>query len=359
MAVESMRPPGPGPGGRAGRPRRPPRMRAAAVAWLPNAAHQAGGCGRIHASKPVVDESRRARSRSRPSSAAPVAPSAPRRSAALGVAVALLALTASLLAAGSRVGAGAGAGRRRAWAALWGASLGAWRPALAMVALALRPAGRGRPRGRSRRRMPGRSSAVTSRALFFELAEREWSRARRYGTGAALLLVDIDRYLRLCEARGADAGDAVLAELLAPDRGHPARRRRADALGRRPDGGLPGAGRRHRCAGRGRAHPRTCRAAGPELGRRSRCASRSASAWRICAPRTSPAVADRRRQGCPGRRPPGRWQLRARGTGQEPGGCAAGVVDRRPAHAAAPAAALSVGRGRRRPGSLHSRSAAA
>ena len=47
-----------------------------------------------------------------------------------------------------------------------------------------------------------------------DLADRERARARRYGTGAALLLVDVDRYARLCEARGAAAGDAVLAELM-------------------------------------------------------------------------------------------------------------------------------------------------
>lgn len=51
-------------------------------------------------------------------------------------------------------------------------------------------------------------------ALFMTLAEREFARARRYGTGAALVLVDIDRYMRLCQARGAAAGEAVLAEML-------------------------------------------------------------------------------------------------------------------------------------------------
>jgi diguanylate cyclase (GGDEF)-like protein len=55
---------------------------------------------------------------------------------------------------------------------------------------------------------------VTPRSLFFQLAEREWARARRYNTGAALLLVDVDRYPRLCEARGREAGVAVLADLL-------------------------------------------------------------------------------------------------------------------------------------------------
>lgn len=53
-----------------------------------------------------------------------------------------------------------------------------------------------------------------ARPLFLELAGREWARARRYGSGAALLLVDVDRFARLTEARGGQAADAVLAELL-------------------------------------------------------------------------------------------------------------------------------------------------
>jgi diguanylate cyclase (GGDEF)-like protein len=63
-----------------------------------------------------------------------------------------------------------------------------------------------------------RGSALTSRGmarpLFMDLAQREWARARRYGSGAALLLIDVDRYARLCEARGPHAGDVVLNELL-------------------------------------------------------------------------------------------------------------------------------------------------
>ena len=54
----------------------------------------------------------------------------------------------------------------------------------------------------------------TTRALFLELAGREWARSRRYGTGAALLLVDVDRFARLVESRGGVATDAVLAEML-------------------------------------------------------------------------------------------------------------------------------------------------
>ena len=53
-----------------------------------------------------------------------------------------------------------------------------------------------------------------ARPLFLELAGREWARARRYGSGAALLLVDVDRFARLTESRGSETADAVLAELL-------------------------------------------------------------------------------------------------------------------------------------------------
>ena len=61
----------------------------------------------------------------------------------------------------------------------------------------------------------GLQSAIgTHKALFLELAGREWARSRRYGTGAALLLVDVDRYARLVESRGGAATDAVLAEML-------------------------------------------------------------------------------------------------------------------------------------------------
>ena len=53
-----------------------------------------------------------------------------------------------------------------------------------------------------------------SRALFMDLAGREWARARRYGTGTALLLVQLDRFARLIEARGPEAADTALCELI-------------------------------------------------------------------------------------------------------------------------------------------------
>ena len=57
------------------------------------------------------------------------------------------------------------------------------------------------------------TTGVATRGHFLALAGREWSRARRYGSGAALLLVDIDRFSRLLETRGAADGDAVLRAL--------------------------------------------------------------------------------------------------------------------------------------------------
>lgn len=164
--------------------------------------------------------------------APPVSPPAPRRSLPLSVVVALLALTAALLGAGSAAALELALGFTAPWAALWGASLGALAAAVAMAALALQQPAAAGP---SPEPVPaaGAASAVTSRALFFQLAEREWSRARRYNTGAALLLVDIDRYLRLCEARGVDAGAAVLAEL---SRHAAANLRGADVLTRLADG---------------------------------------------------------------------------------------------------------------------------
>jgi len=56
---------------------------------------------------------------------------------------------------------------------------------------------------------------VLGRELFTDMVAREWARARRYGTGAALLLVEIDRYPRLVDALGDAAGEKVLADLIA------------------------------------------------------------------------------------------------------------------------------------------------
>ena len=57
------------------------------------------------------------------------------------------------------------------------------------------------------------STGATTKVLFLDLAEREWSRARRYGTGATLLLIDLDRSARLTELFGPRVVDTLLREL--------------------------------------------------------------------------------------------------------------------------------------------------
>lgn len=58
-------------------------------------------------------------------------------------------------------------------------------------------------------------TGVSSRAPFLVLAEREFARSRRYGIGAALLLVDVDRFRRLVDGHEVAAGDLVLREVAA------------------------------------------------------------------------------------------------------------------------------------------------
>ncbi|HSQ72541.1 MAG TPA: diguanylate cyclase, partial [Rubrivivax sp.] len=168
-----------------------------------------------------------------PAEAAPSLTLAARR-LPLGRAVLLVAVTAALLAALAALLLQAGFGASAPWAAVWGALLGVAGAALPFSMLALRPASAVVPAG-----APAPETArpdvgtLTPRALFLEWAEREWARSRRYGTAAALLLVDVDRYGRLCDARGAGAGAAVLAELL---RCTATTLRGADALTRFGDG---------------------------------------------------------------------------------------------------------------------------
>lgn len=166
--------------------------------------------------------------------AAPAAALAPRWRLPLGAVVLLLAVAAAGIAAGAAGAIESGFGAAASWAALIGAALGVAIVSLPAVALALKAArtADGSPGPETVPASDG-AGAVTPRALFFQLAEREWARARRYNCGVALLLVDIDRYLRLCEARGAEAGVAVLAELLRSTAGT---LRGADALTRLADG---------------------------------------------------------------------------------------------------------------------------
>jgi diguanylate cyclase len=54
---------------------------------------------------------------------------------------------------------------------------------------------------------------LPSRGQFIALVEREFARARRYGSGAGVAIVEVDRYRRLAELRGPVAGEAVMREL--------------------------------------------------------------------------------------------------------------------------------------------------
>jgi diguanylate cyclase (GGDEF)-like protein len=72
-------------------------------------------------------------------------------------------------------------------------------------------------------------TGLANRTQYLALAEREWARARRYGTGAAVLLLEIDRFRRLTETFGAETADAVLRAVA----GHTAPTlRSADVIGR-------------------------------------------------------------------------------------------------------------------------------
>jgi diguanylate cyclase (GGDEF)-like protein len=140
----------------------------------------------------------------------------------VGTAGGLLCLGAGALASAVAYGtvqvmgptlAGPGFVGHTAWVAALAAALGVGAGAVPMVltvARLLRETAPGRPAAGA-----GEApSAGMSRELFMILAEREWARARRYGSGAALLLVDIDRLARLTETRGATVGADLVAEAL-------------------------------------------------------------------------------------------------------------------------------------------------
>jgi len=149
-----------------------------------------------------------------PAPPVPAPAAAPVAAVPLGVMAALLALAGVLLAAAvalllSPLLGAAGS----PWAAALAAATGVAAAAVPVGWLMMRMARELTP-GAGRADAGHAPPAGMPRELFMALAEREFARARRYGTGAALVLVDVDRYNRLCEARGTGAGDAVLAQLL-------------------------------------------------------------------------------------------------------------------------------------------------
>lgn len=72
-------------------------------------------------------------------------------------------------------------------------------------------------------------TGVSGRDAFLTLAEREFARSRRYGIGAALLLVDIDRIRRLVNEHERAAAELILREVASSIQ---ATLRGADALAR-------------------------------------------------------------------------------------------------------------------------------
>lgn len=52
-----------------------------------------------------------------------------------------------------------------------------------------------------------------NRRQFLVLADREWARCRRYGTVAAMLMIDVDHFKRVNDLHGHLAGDLMLREI--------------------------------------------------------------------------------------------------------------------------------------------------
>jgi diguanylate cyclase (GGDEF)-like protein len=131
----------------------------------------------------------------------------------LGLVGLLLGLAALIVAAASAYGLALLLGAPSPWAAGLAAALGVVAASVPLAWLMLRLARDVAPVG-DRTGTGQLPSAGVALPLFMDLAEREWARARRYGSGAAILLVEVDRFARLVEARGPAVGDAVLGELL-------------------------------------------------------------------------------------------------------------------------------------------------
>ena len=56
-------------------------------------------------------------------------------------------------------------------------------------------------------------TGVHNRRQFLVLADREWSRCRRYDTGAAVLMIDVDHFKAINDHHGHLAGDLMLREI--------------------------------------------------------------------------------------------------------------------------------------------------
>jgi diguanylate cyclase (GGDEF)-like protein len=72
-------------------------------------------------------------------------------------------------------------------------------------------------------------TGVSNRRQFLRVADREWSRCRRYGDDGAMLMIDIDHLRRINDNLGIRCGDAILLEVT---RRVAATLRQSDVLGR-------------------------------------------------------------------------------------------------------------------------------
>lgn len=101
------------------------------------------------------------------------------------------------------------------WAAALGGGLLALLPALMAggVALHLARALAESTQQRELLLMDDELTGVSTRRQFLRVADREWSRCRRYGDDGALLLVDTDHLRRINESMGLRCGDEILLEV--------------------------------------------------------------------------------------------------------------------------------------------------
>jgi len=139
-----------------------------------------------------------------PVPAAPAAP--PPGAAARARAAGLLPRGLWLLGAVLALAAGALGGLLAAllgswgpWTTAWAGALGAAAGALAVGLPALRRLQRAAQRAEALSQVavvPDRRQGAAPREFLRDLAEREFARARRYGTGAALMLIEVDRWGR-------------------------------------------------------------------------------------------------------------------------------------------------------------------
>jgi len=151
----------------------------------------------------------------RPMSLVPTPPPAakPARGVSLRMAALLLAVGGLAVSAGLAFGLALVPGLERPWVAAMAAALGFLAAALPLAWMfgklahkMLHPAEPPLP-------AVGLGAGLP-RPIFMDMAEREWARARRYGSGAALLLLEIDRPARLAEVHGPAAVDDLLQTLL-------------------------------------------------------------------------------------------------------------------------------------------------